>query len=109
MGMTEDHAGKLWITTNEGLLCYDPHTQASQVFTTSNGLLDNTFNQGSAFCSRSGRIYLGSQSGLTAFMPNSFRHTAASYAIVATSLMVNGHTLHQPAGRPLHPGGTPRV
>lgn len=90
MGMTEDKNGKLWLTTNEGLIGYDAYTRTAMLFTTANGLLDNTFNQGSAFCSQSGKIYLGSQSGLTVFAPGTFKNTATPYTIVATALMVNG-------------------
>jgi ligand-binding sensor domain-containing protein len=52
--MVEDNSGKLWITTNDGLFCFDPVTKAGKVYTVSSGLLSNQFNYQSAFKDRSG-------------------------------------------------------
>ena len=42
--MVEDKRGNLWLTTNNGLVCFNPETESKHVYTTANGLLSNQFN-----------------------------------------------------------------
>ena len=70
--MVEDKKGNLWITTNYGLVCFNPDTGAKHAYTTANGLLSNQFNFQSGYCDKKGRIYLGSINGFIAFDPETF-------------------------------------
>lgn len=70
--MVEDKRGNLWITTNYGLVCFNPDTGAKHAYTTANGLLSNQFNFQSGYCDKKGRIYLGSINGFIAFDPETF-------------------------------------
>ena len=88
--MVEDRAGQLWLTTNEGLMYYNPEDHSTRIYSTANGLLDNNFSRNSTLCSSKGRIYLGCQSGLIAFSPESFLGVSSAPAIVATELMLQG-------------------
>jgi ligand-binding sensor domain-containing protein/DNA-binding response OmpR family regulator/nitrogen-specific signal transduction histidine kinase len=93
VSINEDHKGRLWMGTNDGLICYDPGNQSTRLFTTTNGLLDNNFSYSSALCSRTGKMYFGSQSGLTSFMPETFLGSNASHNIRGTELIINGQTV----------------
>lgn len=93
VSISEDHNGRLWMGTNEGLLCYNPVNQSARSFTTANGLLDNNFSYSSALCSRTGRMYFGSQSGLTSFVPESLDSQGSTDNIIATELIINGQTM----------------
>lgn len=70
--IVEDDKGFFWITTNKGLVRFDPNKEQSKVFTTANGLLSNQFNYRSGYKDEKGYIYLGSTNGLVIFNPNSF-------------------------------------
>lgn len=70
--MVEDKRGNLWITTNYGLVCFNPDTGSKHAYTTANGLLSNQFNFQSGYCDKKGRIYLGSINGFIAFDPETF-------------------------------------
>ncbi|ADV42677.1 hybrid sensor histidine kinase/response regulator transcription factor [Bacteroides helcogenes] len=70
--MVEDKKGNLWITTNHGLVCFNPDTGSKHVYTTANGLLSNQFNFQSGYCDSRGRIYLGSINGFIIFDPETF-------------------------------------
>lgn len=70
--IVEDDKGFFWITTNKGLVRFDPKKEQSKIFTTANGLLSNQFNYRSGYKDEKGYIYLGSTSGLVIFNPNSF-------------------------------------
>lgn len=70
--MVEDRRGNLWITTNYGLVCFNPDTGVKHVYTTANGLLSNQFNFQSGYCDKKGRIYLGSINGFIVFDPETF-------------------------------------
>ena len=91
--MVEDSEGMLWLTTNEGLVCYNPENASSRIYTTVNGLLNNNFSRQSALCSSTGRIYLGCLTGLVAFSPQSFLGLSSAPAIVATELMLQGRVV----------------
>ena len=70
--MIEDKQGNLWITTNDGLVCFNPSTDTKHVYTTANGLLSNQFNFQSGYRDKKGRIYLGSINGFIVFDPETF-------------------------------------
>ena len=70
--MVEDKKGNLWITTNYGLVCFNPDTGSKHAYTTANGLLSNQFNFQSGYCDKKGRIYLGSINGFIIFDPETF-------------------------------------
>ena len=70
--MVEDKRGNLWITSNDGLVCFNPDTESKHVYTTANGLLSNQFNFQSGYIDKKGRIYLGSINGFIAFDPETF-------------------------------------
>lgn len=82
--MVEDRRGNLWITTNNGLVCFDPKMETMHVYTTANGLLSNQFNFQSGFCDKSGNIYLGSINGLVRFNPGTFEENPFQPPIVIT-------------------------
>lgn len=70
--MVEDKQGNLWITTNYGLVCFNPDIDSKHIYTTANGLLSNQFNFQSGYRDKKGRIYLGSINGFIVFDPETF-------------------------------------
>ena len=100
--MVEDRRGNLWITTNNGLVCFDPMVESMHVYTTANGLLSNQFNFQSGFCDKSGNIYLGSINGLVKFNPETFRENPFLPPIVLTDFyLFNKRCPVSVAGSPL--------
>ncbi len=70
--MVEDDRGKLWITTSNGLVCFNPETGDKHVYTTANGLLSNQFNYQSGYRDKKGHLYFGSINGFIVFNPETF-------------------------------------
>ena len=67
--MLEDGRGKIWITSSNGLMAYDPKTGEIDTYTVDNGLLDNEFNISSGLRLEDGSLLLGSTNGLVRFHP----------------------------------------
>lgn len=82
--MVEDKRGNLWITSNAGLVCFNPDTEVKHIYTTANGLLSNQFNFQSGHIDRKGRIYLGSINGFIAFDPETFVENSFLPPVVIT-------------------------
>ncbi len=70
--IVEDCKGQLWLTTNVGLMKFQPETMQVKSYNTSNGLLSDQFNYQSSFCDDNGDIYLGCLDGFVRFNPESF-------------------------------------
>ena len=70
--MVEDKHGDLWLTSNNGLLRFNPDEGIKNIYTKANGLLSNQFNFQSGHLGADGRIYLGTINGLIAFNPDTF-------------------------------------
>ena len=71
-GILEDGRGRLWITTNHGLSCFDPSEQTFLNYSVKDGLSHNQFNTYGACQTKDGIIYLGSLKGITYFNPYQF-------------------------------------
>ena len=87
--IVEDDKQQLWMSTSDGLLCYNPQTKACRVYTTANGLSDNNFNYSSSLYASDGHIYMGTLGGLIAFKPQTHSGKNNKPVIVATELLIN--------------------
>ena len=65
----EDSYSRLWISTNQGLSCFNPDSQKLRNFTIIDGLQSNQFNA-RAYCRISnGNMLFGGINGITSFRP----------------------------------------
>ncbi|RYY57949.1 MAG: sensor histidine kinase [Chitinophagaceae bacterium] len=98
----EDDSHKLWITTANGLLCFEPATAKLAVYTTAHGLLSNQFNYNSGYRDADGMMYFGSAKGMVSFDPDNFRADNQTSPVYITGLYVNDNEQRPlTAGSPL--------
>ncbi|MES2777563.1 MAG: histidine kinase dimerization/phosphoacceptor domain -containing protein [Bacteroidota bacterium] len=67
-----DRFGRLWISTDYGLSCFDTTTRHFENYTTRQGITHNEFNTISSFKAANGKLYFGGLDGVTAFDPADF-------------------------------------
>ena len=65
----EDHFGRLWVSTFDGLYCYDNRQGAVAHLTNDNGLPTSQFNFASGYKSENGNLYFGTYQGLISMQP----------------------------------------
>jgi streptogramin lyase len=68
-GIVEDAAGRLWLSTNQGLSCFDPVAEMFTNFDVGHGLQSNEFNLGAYGRGRDGELFFGGIDGLNYFFP----------------------------------------
>jgi len=97
-GILEDEAGKLWLSTNNGLACFDPRSETFRSFFVEHGLQSNEFNMGAYYKSSRGELFFGGVGGVSAFFPQRLERHAPPPPVVLTSFL----KWHQPVdlGRP---------
>lgn len=66
----EDNRERLWISTYNGISCFDKKTAQIQAFTKEDGIHELEFNRNSYTQTDDGRIFFGSLKGVTAFYPD---------------------------------------
>ena len=68
--MLEDNNDKLWISTDNGLSCFNPKTERFKNYYKSDGLQGNQFNYGAASKSNNGDLVFGGKNGFDIFNPD---------------------------------------
>ncbi len=66
----EDNAGKLWISTDNGLSRFDPNNEEFKNFYQNDGLLSSQFYWAASYKNDSGRMFFGTVAGLNSFDPD---------------------------------------
>ncbi|MEM9260808.1 MAG: two-component regulator propeller domain-containing protein, partial [Bacteroidota bacterium] len=89
----EDGQGYLWLTTNRGLVHFNPDATAGapkviQTYNKANGLPHNSFIFRSSARSHEGRLYFGSTAGIGVFHPDSLHFNPHPPRLRFTQLMV---------------------
>lgn len=72
----EDSYGRLWISSDGGLTCFDKTSHQFRTFSAVDGLPSNELNYLSHCRDQQGRLYFGSISGITSFHPDSIKLSA---------------------------------
>lgn len=93
----EDDYSNLWLSSNRGLIRFNPETNKVRVFTQNNGLPANQFNYKSGYKNGSGRMYFGTVNGLITFQPEEFTSNEIIPPVVITAfnLLNNDTTLRE--------------
>lgn len=88
-GILHDARHNLWISTNQGLCCYDPRTGEQKTYTKADGIAGNEFNRYSAERAADGTLFFGGMEGITWFDPEQFhgRGTASPTLITRLKLL----------------------
>ena len=87
--IVEDQEGYLWLSTNQGLVKFDPQKEFFVNYTVDNGLKTNQFNYKSSFKDSNGIIYFGSIDGFIRFNPATFVVSESNSELVFTELYIN--------------------
>lgn len=86
LGLLEDDQKKLWISTDNGLVKFDPVKKIFQTYTTSDGIAGNDFNYNSFLKDSRGELFFGGYNGITSFFPGRIIANTYTSPIVFTGL-----------------------
>lgn len=93
--LLEDNKGNLWMSTFNGLACFDTHTRTARAFSQSDGLQSNQFAYKAAGELRSGEFIFGGIKGFNIFYPDSVYAGTAAPPLYLTAVRVNNQPLEQ--------------
>lgn len=93
-GILEDDEGFLWLSSNNGLIRFNPHSGDCNKFTSLSGLQDVEFNSG-AYCKTSkGDLIFGGVNGINIIHPRQFRINNSAPHIVFTEFRINNKSVN---------------
>lgn len=89
-----DDAGKLWVSALAGLYKFDPVTGKTDRYFTSRRIFNGFYNSTSVR-DGNGRLYFGSNNGITVVHPEAVNYTAILPQAVITDILIQNHSLRE--------------
>lgn len=86
----EDQKGKLWISTNKGLVCYDPKTGTSDKFDVADGLQALEFTPRASYKKKDGELLFGGINGFNRFFPEKINPIPLYGPLQITDFQITG-------------------
>ncbi len=86
--LLRDKSGQIWISTLNGLSCFNEKTSEFVNFDVSDGLQDNQFNYGAAIQNKRRQLIYGGINGINIFSPEDVRMNFFKPPVVLTELRV---------------------
>jgi signal transduction histidine kinase/streptogramin lyase len=68
-GALPDAKGRIWMSTNNGISCFDPQKNTFKNYSSDDGLANREFNSGAYFKTTDGELFFGGLSVLVSFNP----------------------------------------
>jgi len=81
-GIESDGVDRLWLSTNDGLVRFDPHARTAKVYHEWQGVQGEDFNINAHYQDREGNLYFGGGNGFNAFAPNAVDFAAPPPRVV---------------------------
>lgn len=88
-----DDEGRIWVSTINGIACYDERFQRFIAFTEQDGLNTNSFTH-ATFKDHNGTIYFGGRNGFTRFNPNDIRANFIAPSVYLSAFSVFNRQLN---------------
>jgi signal transduction histidine kinase/DNA-binding response OmpR family regulator/streptogramin lyase len=92
-GILQDTAGRLWLSTNNGIAKFNLQKKVFTNYNHSNGLKNLEFNFNAYHQSRSGELFFGGVNGFTVFRPTDIVPNETPPPVVFTDLKVFNRTV----------------
>ncbi len=92
----EDERGTLWISSDKGLLSFQPTTRACRVYGVHDGLQGTEYNRTSFFKDTDGTMYFGGTNGFNIFHPAYVRDNQADPNVHITMLKIDTMVIDLP-------------
>lgn len=90
----EDDAGKLWVSTNKGLSCFDPENATFKNYMSENGLQESSFNMGAGLkTAATGELFFGGIEGFNYFRPAALTENKIVPDVIFTDLKIGGRSV----------------
>ncbi|MES2775069.1 MAG: two-component regulator propeller domain-containing protein [Bacteroidota bacterium] len=86
LGLLPDNSNMLWLSTDNGLIKFNPSTNAFQTYKVSDGLAGNEFNYNSYLKDSKGEFFFGGYNGITSFIPERIETNNDVSPVVFTGL-----------------------
>lgn len=90
--IVEDKNGHLWLSSNQGIIDFDPQQNTSELYNQKDGLVSNEFNNNAGFRQGS-HIYFGGPSGVTFFNPQKITKNAYSPQVILTDFKIQNKSV----------------
>ncbi|WP_158531130.1 two-component regulator propeller domain-containing protein [Algoriphagus chordae] len=88
--ISEASDGKLWLSTEEGVVMYNPVSGNHRIFDSKDGVQPNEFNRRAKLFTSSGRVLFGGASGVTSFYPSKLEvENATAPKVVLTQFYIS--------------------
>ncbi len=87
-GIFEDNNANLWMSTNNGIIQFNPETLFLKQYTIEDGLQSSEFNGGAYYKGINGEIFFGGYFGFNSFFPEKIQLDTIAPQIVLTDLQV---------------------
>ncbi|HEY0342875.1 MAG TPA: two-component regulator propeller domain-containing protein, partial [Steroidobacteraceae bacterium] len=92
-GIESDNEDRLWFSTNNGLVRFDPRAPSLKLFHEAHGLQGEDFNFNAHHRGRDGTLFFGGNDGFNAFSPESvLSHTQPPHVVLTSAAKLN-HSL----------------
>jgi len=101
-GILEDDAQNLWLSTNNGIIKFNPERQQINEFSIEDGLQSNEFNGTSYFKSNTGEMFFGGQYGFNSFYPNMVVKDSVAPKIIISSFQVSNRLVSPGKNSPIN-------
>lgn len=86
----EDKQGHMWMTTENGVTCFDLQKKTFDNYFFSSDMKKNVYNESAAFLFPDGRLAFGTNYGLQLIDPTQLRSSSRKSSVVFTNLKLNG-------------------
>lgn len=94
LAILEDDEGRLWLSTNNGILRFNPKTETvDRHYTSSDGLQGDVFLYRSGLKTRDGEMWFGGTQGVNRFSPGKIRQNLYIPPVMLTALTQGGERL----------------
>ena len=89
--LLKDNSGKIWISSDKGISCFNPKTTKFQNFGLEEGLKIQEFNDDSYFQAPDGEIFFGGVGGIVSFYPDKIIEVEKDHwPLIITDVSVSG-------------------